>query len=281
MSKRNNPYQGSSLPPKKRYRNNQGAAVPRLRIPYHLGGPLYVSRPLPMAGRGAPTARYAHNPRLGELKTVDYVFSGNYVAPYVTDQLNFPPMPITTATGNIQCVNLVQQGTSIAQRIGNKICMRSLRIRLKITDTGNAAASPPYQIRMMLCYDRNPPGTYPATNTILSTVRQDSTVQNGTVDASLNPAFYDRFVVLRDWYQTLPADVGTGSELPNDQATWNFDDFVSLKNLETTFSGNASPMTISNVSVGALYLFVLGTALAGVSDGYCLTGTLRLRFRDT
>ncbi|ACQ78159.1 hypothetical protein [Circovirus-like genome RW-B] len=277
MSKRTNPYQRASLPPKKRYRADQQPAIPRLRLPYHLGGPLYVSRPLPMARRGAPTGRYASNPRMGELKTVDYQFSAAYAVPYVGDSQPFPLLNCTNATGNIQCVNLVQQGTGVAQRIGNKICMRSLRIRLRFVEAGTDDNQAPYFARIMLIYDRNPNSLYIATNNILANALQNNTLGNGTLDSSLNPTYYDRFVVLRDWYQTIPTfQESTSNVAPN----WIIDDFVNLKNLETTYNGTANPMTINQVSVGALLLFVISDQVAATSDAVALGGNLRLRFHD-
>lgn len=280
MSKRTNPYQQANLPPKKRYRGTQGQALPRLRLPYHLGGPLYVSRPLPMARRGAPTGRYASNPRMGELKTVDFTFSAAYVsANYVPDQQPFALLNLTTNSNNHQALNLVQQGTGIAQRIGNKICMRSLRMRLRfVTGVDYGLSQNPYYVRLMLVYDRNPPGTYTATNTILGTAVQNNTIGAGTIDSSLNPNFYDRFVVLRDWQKCLPSLQESSSNQPN--ADWIIDDFVNLKNLDTTFSGTSNPMTISNISVGALILFAISDQIAGTDDQIAIEGNCRLRFHD-
>lgn len=277
MSKRTNPYQRGNLPPKKRYRADQQPTLPRVRLPYHLGGPLYVSRPLPMARRGAPTGRYASNPRMGELKTVDFQFSAAYAVPYVGDSQPFPLLNCTNATGNIQCLNLVQQGTGVSQRIGNKICMRSLRIRLRFVPAGIDDSISPYYVRLMLVYDRNPNALYAPTNTILANALQSNTLGNGTLDSSLNPTYYDRFVVLRDWYQTTPA---LDKEASNVAQNWIIDDFVNLKNLETTYSGTANPMTISQVSVGALHIFAISNMVAAVSDAVALAGNVRLRFHD-
>lgn len=218
---------------------------------------------------------------MGELKTVDFQFSATYANPYVGDTQPFPKLNVTTATANIQCLNLVQQGTGIAQRVGNKICMRSLRVRLRLVEAiDSGGTTTPHYMRVVLCYDRNPNGSYIATNQILSNALQNNTTGNGEIESSLNPTFYDRFVILRDWFQTLPSLQESTSNIPNDNYTWVIDDFVNLKNLETTYNGTASPMTISQVSVGALIIFCIGTQVAAVSDDLCLAGNVRLRFSD-
>lgn len=220
-----------------------------------------------------------------EIKTLDSRFVGAYSAgTYTPDTVPFQQLPMNSQTNIVQALNLVQQGAGISQRIGNKISMKSLRLRFAFSRTGVDALTS-FSTRIMVLYDRNPNGTYIASNTILAQSRSDNTIQNGNYLENLNPNFFDRFVILSDDFISTPtvAAAGINSTLeqgPTGSSAFIYDKYIKLKNLETTYNGTASPLLIANVNIGALLILVYGEATANTNDGWNMQGSARLRFRD-
>lgn len=238
-----------------------------------------VAAPTGAIGRFASHSRRANS---DEIKTMDVPFRGAYNAVYTPDTNPAQILNLDSGTATLQAVNLCQQGVGISQRLANKIAMKSLRIRMNLTPTGNATADPTYA-RVMLIYDRNANGTYPATNLILSDSIQNNTVTAGLFNSNLNPNLFDRYAVLMDKLLVIPcaqATVNLTSVTPStEHMEWDIDEFIKLKNLETQFSGTANPMTIAQVQTGALQILCMGSATAA-NTSWALFGTTRLRFRD-
>lgn len=220
-----------------------------------------------------------------EIKTLDSRFTGAYAAGvYTPDTVPFQNLPCNAGIATVQALNLVQQGAGVSQRIGNKISMKSLRLRFIMARTAKDSVTA-FSQRIMVLYDRNPNGTYIASNSILSQSRSDNTIQPGFFLDNLNPNFFDRFAVLSDDLITLPtiAGAGIGTTLeqgPSVPTAYHYDKFIKLKNLETTYNGTQSPLLIANVNIGALLILCYGEATADTNDAWQLTGTARLRFRD-
>ena len=60
---------------------------------------------------------------------------------------------------------------------------------------------------------------------------------------------------------------------------WELDEFISLKGLETVYLSTSSPLTIANISSGAL-LLVARAYDATNSVVSCVMGKARLRYYD-
>jgi len=218
-----------------------------------------------------------------EIKTMDVLFIGNYAQAYTPDTVPLQQLNMNTGTASVQALNLIQQGAGISQRIGNKISLKSLRLRLSISTTTNNNDSITNG-RVLLLYDRQPNTAYTASNSMLSSSRQDNTIVAGIWSDNINPNFFDRFVVLMDKKIVLPPD-NTGSLTTNSTAgptcisSFEIDEYINLKNLESQFNGTASPLTIAYINIGALLLVGYGDQAGGL-DPWCLKGSARLRFRD-
>jgi hypothetical protein len=215
------------------------------------------------------------------IKTCDTQFVGVWANPFIYDQLQPPQINIDT-TGVIQCINLIQQGASVSQRIANKIGLKSLRLRFDLAPTGHSVPINS-SARFMVVYDRNPNAGYPAINTMIQATRQDGTFSGGTMWDSINPNLIDRFVVLMDEFKVVPAiDNGiNGTQLigPTSLECFKIDKYIKLKGLETVFQANSNPAVIGNVQIGALYLVSWGNT-AGAAAPYSWVGGTRLRFHD-
>nr|WAE42226.1 MAG: capsid protein [Cressdnaviricota sp.] len=254
-------------------------------------------------GKKWPARRYGEISRTvghGSMKTLDVKFAGTPANPYGVDSNTPTNLPINV-TGCMQFVNCIQLGNGVSQRIGNKIKMKSLRIRFEIDSVTAAGvntttyANESY-LRFIVMYDRETNNYAPTTgagqtvtaywptNVVLQDIRQDNNIINGNYDSNLSIAYQDRFVILRDKLIVLPPWVAAGNDgayVAGVAQTRNYiiDDFITLKSLETVFSGSSAPMSLSYCTTGALHIMVVGDVAAG-SEAWSLTGITRLRFQD-
>jgi len=213
-----------------------------------------------------------------KVKTLDLDF-GAYAIPFVQDQLANGGIPIYT-TPVIQAINTIQAGAGESQRIGNKLCLKSLRVRLQCTPTGNTNSNLTAS-RFMIVYDRQTNGNYPAVNNVLSSLNQSATTIAGTFLDNINPNYMERFVVFADEYithqpvsNTAQGETGDTTEKP-----FYVDRFIKLKNMETQYNGSNPPLSVGFITTGALFVIAWGTA-AGGSDPWFWSGNMRLRFHD-
>jgi len=218
-----------------------------------------------------------------EVKTLDIQFTGAAAAAYTADTQPAQLLNLNNGTACVQSMNLIQQGAGISQRIGNKISLKSCRLRLALLNNGTNQATT-VRARVMLLYDRNPNGGYVAANSILGESLQSNTIGTGTMYSNLNPNFFDRFVVLMDDIITLPPWVSSSiatSDMTGPTTDRNFliDRYIPLKNLECVYNGTANPMTIAFQNTGSLQILCFGD-VASASVAFNLVGTARIRFMD-
>lgn len=174
------------------------------------------------------------------------------------------PVPSTVNTnGQSLCLNLIQQGAGSWNRVGRKIHLQSLRLRGEIVWLLDQEASTlnlnGNTIRMVIVWDKQPSGpvgTIPAFDTVFGVTGQDGS----ETTSYLNPVKYDnmdRFSVLRDCVHTFEpplynAAAGTQNAVVVRKP---FDEFIQLKGREVVYSGQSNPMTIADVSTGAIYIY--------------------------
>lgn len=236
----------------------------------------------------------AINPKI---KTLDLDFGVAYPLNglFVVDQLANSALPINSGQNSItptfapaiQNVLTIQQGASESMRIGNKICVKSIRIKLICVPTPNNNISSTHG-RFLVIYDRQTNGTYPAPNTILSSLNQSGSTLPGTYMDSINPNYMERFVVLCDEFITFPAATSAGLNATEEVVSTNdkplyIDKFIKCKNLEAQFNGNTIPLGIGSVTTGAIYFISWGDANPfGLTpnDPWMWTGNVRVRFHD-
>lgn len=166
----------------------------------------------------------------------------------------------TNTNGDCFVLNLVQQGAGSWNRIGRKINLESVRIRgiaqFNFAPVATTAALISNTLRMVLVWDKQPSGAaIPTFDTVFGTTGQDGT--EGTT--FLNPIKFDnmdRFSVLKDWVcsEKPYAALSSGSTNPVTVQV-PFDEYIPLKGREVVFLGQTAPMTIADISTGALYLY--------------------------
>nr|WAE42450.1 MAG: capsid protein [Cressdnaviricota sp.] len=245
----------------------------------------YKKRSMYAGPRRGVTSKYAANPNKNETKTLDLSFTGAYNAVYTPDVQPQQMLNFSTATNSIQSLDLIQQGVGISQRVGNKVCLKSLRLRMALVKTGQDQTQL-QRGRIMVLYDRNPNGAYIAANAILGASSQANVINAGTYTDNINPNLFDRFIVLMDEFITLP-NISEASTItavnvlgPAENNDYIVDRYIKLKNLECIFQATSNPATIANNSVGALLILTYGDATAGTNQAWTLGGTVRLRFAD-
>lgn len=168
-----------------------------------------------------------------ETKTADWTFNPNWLktAQYPPDLAGvYFGLNISGNTNTTQALNLITQGPGVMQRIGNKISLKSLRLRLTLQDTSlqpaavvvgaNTSAPVPFAslsmafpttARLGLVYDRQPSSqtTYPVVYPgILGAIQQDSTTTVTepyyNVFANIDVNSLERFTMLMDKTLVLP-----------------------------------------------------------------------------
>lgn len=178
--------------------------------------------------------------------------------------INFQGTPIVATTNtNDSCVvlNLVQAGTGSWNRVGRKIHSQSLRLKgtLRMEQKRQTTSSDLFGnvVRMVVVWDKQPSSNaIPAFSDVFGHTLQSGTEATVYTDA-LKYDNMDRFKILREFTVTCnptTANVagGTGDKV---YYLYAYDEYIKLKNLETVFSGQSNPMTISDISSGALYLY--------------------------
>lgn len=190
----------------------------------------------------------------------------------------------TTSNTDIIVLNLIQQGAGSWNRVGRKSHLKSVRITgsASLTSTEVGTATGNSIMRMILVWDKQPSGgTIPTFDAIFGTTDQTGTEASGLL-APLRFDNMDRFRVIRDCRYTPP-----GFPLPTNAATAvsststiQIEEFVKLPNLESVYSGQSNPMTIADVSTGALYAIFRATAGSGSSWNFA-DDQLHARIRYT
>lgn len=212
----------------------------------------------PLASRGF---RF---PMTGELKAIDVpLFAG------------------IDAVGVAVLLNGCIQGTDIANRIGRKICVKSLtyRFTLKCAAADLVAApgvtfyAPGQMIRMIILWDMQPNGAAPAIGDVLTNAA-DNTSQ-------LNLNNRDRFRIVKDkmfcfdpFWHVVVADDFVGFN----HTTTAHKGYKKM-NQEVIFNaGNAGG--VGDIASGSLYVMFIGDAAAAANMNINLVGNTRVRFTD-
>lgn len=185
-----------------------------------------------------------------------------------------------TTTGTMLSLVQPAQGTTAQQRLGNKIVVKSLYLRMMYGHTdafvgsGAAAANPGTIIRTMILIDKQPNGALPGLGDILDT-------SGGGAPAliPLNLAYRDRFIVLMDKNFHLGPYITTGAPFAGMNgvapATGIYKKYKKLS-VPVHFKGNAG--SIADVASNSFIL--LNISATGSAPAPAVYAELRLRFVD-
>jgi len=195
-----------------------------------------------------------------------------------------PVINTTTTNASMFTLNLIQQGAGSWNRVGRKSHLTSLRLKgfLNWTQTPTFAtgAGTSSFIRWIVVWDKQPSGAaVPTFDAIFGITAQDGTESCPDITCPLKFDVMDRYRVIRDgcWYprsDSVPA-FGTG---PSMNHVTEFDEYIKLPNLESLYSGQTAPMTIADISAGALYIYFRSCLASTTVQG--VNGIARIRYTD-
>lgn len=112
--------------------------------------------------------------RRDELKNIDLNFGAQF--------------PIGTATGTLALLNPIAQGTDASTRIGRKVMMKSLYIRMSVAKSATSVGESP--LRVLVVYDKQANGLLAAATDILTSPDR--------ITSQMNLGNGDRFKVILD-----------------------------------------------------------------------------------
>lgn len=186
----------------------------------------------------------------------------------------------TTGTNaNIFVINAVQQGSGSWNRVGRKIRMKSLRIKalLEFSNVTNPIVGQ-NTVRMVVVYDKQPSsGVVPNFDTIFGGTDQTGT-EATTFLSNLRYDNTERFSVLKDEVITSSFKFVNAAGTVTDQ--YELDCFIKLKGLVTVFSGQSNPMTIADISTGAIYVAFRAEQNSVTQIASIQNSVYRLRYYD-
>ncbi len=236
----------------------------------------FIQRRRGPAGRGVvsrarPSAFLTKNS--GELKGMDTAMA-----------ITGPIIATTSTNADSFTLNLIEPGNGSFNRIGRKAFMKTVRISGVLVyeynadpTSGNAAGSP---VRMVVVWDKQPSGTLPTYDVIFGETSQDGT-ETANVFDNLRYDNTGRFSVLRDLKMDGNPYIGDGGGTTNLIGTRYFvDEFIDLKNRTTIFSGDSDPVTISDISSGALYVYFRSLLSTAAQQDWS-TSSMHARLRFT
>jgi len=248
---------------RKRLARNQSAYFQK----YGKAAPSYlVQGQMNTMVRSQPNTRQLYQ-KNSELKGVDFQIDSN------------PVINTTSTNAQIYVVNVVQAGNGSWNRVGKKIRMKSLRIKA-ILEWSNISSLTLLQntFRMIVVYDKQPSsGAVPTYDTIFGGTDQNG-VEACTLLSNLRYDNTERFTVLKD--DVITSKYTTAQSANTTQYQENYDCFIKLKGLVTVFSGQSAPMTIADISSGALYVIVRAEQNSGVASCVVQNSVVRLRYYD-
>lgn len=197
-------------------------------------------------------------------------------------------------TYELNYVNEVREGTGFWNRVGRKICMKSLHLTGYISRTmNNAAAQNEDFARIMVVYDRQANGAVFNFADLIQSVAQDGTTLGSTAVDHINMNNRERFIVLMDKRIMTPPvgiagisasglNVVTDSNNNGNDGGMKVTRFIKLQDLETHFLSNSVPITIADITTGALAVVTIGEVAApgGTGPAWQFRWSCRLKFYD-
>lgn len=191
--------------------------------------------------------------------------------------------PLTfNATAQFTLLNPIQNGTAFYQREGIKCVVKSIQINGGFNFLRSQAY--PDTGRMLVVHDKNSNGAVPNFSDIIRSLDQTGTVPTSTVDDHKNMVNSERFKIIMDSKHYLPPNAqGVGGIAPNlaivaETDLQNEHYIRGMWPVQFT-STNSNPITIANISSGALWLITLSGSGSG-TEGYNWSGSIRIRYDD-
>lgn len=220
--------------------------------------------------------KYQQTYQGGEIKAIDVIGPGNPAS-----QIQWPLATFSTANP-ITVLNLISPGSSMFNRIGRKVSMKSIHIQGFFN--WNFLDNPGGQFaRIMVVYDKQTNGAVPNITDILqdqcNNTGGDAPINVATSGVNLNNR--DRFEVITDRRFYLPGfQNANGLFLPTATADdMHVEVYSKLKGREVHFKADSVPCVIGDIATGSLLLLTFGATALNLAV-WTFTGSIRLRYSD-
>lgn len=171
-------------------------------------------------------------------------------------------------TGSVTCLNLCNEGTGVSQRVGRKICLKSVQVRGRVNPVDNTTVD--QCVRVMLIWDKQVNGVIATIAEILSAA---------TSESFMNLDNRERFVVIMDKQFVLGAqDSATG--YTGSPTIHPINKYKKLpEGSFTIYDGTGAG--IADINTGALYLVTIGDQTAASAVGGTARLACRVRYTDS
>lgn len=181
-------------------------------------------------------------------------------------------------------LNAPKTGSNFYNRIGSKINLKSLRLRIQLRNIPANEGVDSMIVRIMIFYDRQCNGIVPATSDLIQSYNMDG-VSSTDPFGGINIVNSERFLILRDEIVPIFSSNNSTSTPPShlnysmiDGVPKNFFDYyIKLKGLETKFQNNDGDE--GSITTGALYLYVFSDLSTGGGNLVPLKATYNARTR--
>lgn len=197
-------------------------------------------------------------------------------------------LPAFTAGSNgIQLLNGTKNGAAFYHRIGSRIRMKSIEIKMAFYANNIAAGTDNERLRVAIVYDAQVNTQTPAFSNIFQ-CRDNGGVAATNDWSMINMDQRDRYLILKEWYWSSfggPTGATSITTTPSSVASamtarvpkilkW----YIKLKGLETIYGGT-SVGDVSDINSGALFICCVSTSGAAACS-FSVNGWARLRFYD-
>jgi hypothetical protein len=236
----------------KGYRGRGGGTGPltkRFQVPGYRtnksGYPYFKSKIAPTPSSN----EYLIKTRAEELKGIDV-------------PLDISAVVATTSTNDdVILLNPVQRGDAQINRIGRKIRLKSLKLRIALfwaySDAASTGIIDGNICRITTVWDTSPNGaaTLPTFDDIFGQEQADGTATSEVLDA-VQFSTTSRFRVLSDDYVAFQPKLfnGAGGSADTARDYYLYQKYINLRNAAVDYISTSDPITIANIQTGALYL---------------------------
>lgn len=251
---------------------SQSAYKAPRRVYVQRGG--YTTVSIPRSMPVAQPIRYNQTHIGGEVKSVDVLgpAGGGTYAPFLCN-----------ATASIVALNLITAGSSMWNRIGRKVSMKSVYLRGYFGVTGNNNLAEQQFVRITILYDKQPNGALPNISDIFQDQANSATDSHNTSpNSGINLNNRDRFEVLADEERLLSGgntSTGATASMTATADPMHLEMFRKLKGRETHYKADSTPGVIGDIATGSLILVTQGASTAG-NEPWQLNANIRVRYSD-
>lgn len=187
------------------------------------------------------------------------------------------------ATASLVVLNPVTIGSSMWNRVGRKISLKSIRIRGQFLQTGHNDMQSGQYARLTLIYDKQPNGALPSISDVFQDQVNSASDSHATYpNSGVNLNNRDRFEVIADeqWYLSGGnQSTSTAGVMTATAKSMEINLFRKLKGRETHFKADSSPGVIGDLATGSLVLITQGDIASG-DEPWQMNLACRLRYSD-